>query len=413
MSLFSSLNTAVSGLTSQASYLSTIGDNISNSSTSGYKEASVQFETLLGQQATSDYQSGGVQTRVRYGISDQGTLVGTTSSNDLAVNGNGFFVVQGASGGTYLTRAGSFVPDKTGNLVNTAGYTLMGYAINSDGTTSGTLTPINYASQTLTASPSTAGKLSPNLNSNAAINTGTLPADNVAGATYTSKGSLTSYDNLGNAVNLDIYYTKTADNTWQVDVYNQADATAGTFPYANPELGTATLTFDPTTGKLDPSSVTSVNVAVPNGATAGVTLDFNNTTQLATDYSPGTPTIDGSSPSTISSVSIGKDGSVSAVYKNGVLKSLYQIPLGEVPAPDALTSLSGNVYQVNPESGALTISTANTGILGSINQSQLEASKVDIATELTNMITAQRSYEANSKVITTSSELLSVLTNLK
>ncbi len=412
MSLFSSLNTAVSGLSAQANYLSTIGDNISNSSTSGYKQASVEFETMLGQQSTADYQSGGVQTRVRYGIANQGNIVGTTSSTDLAINGNGFFMVQSQSGGEYLTRAGSFVPDKSGNLVNTAGYSLLGYSMAS-GTVSATLSPINFASQALTASPSTKGVIAPNLNSNAPVDTGYLPSDNNAASTYTSKTSLVSYDNLGNAVTLDVYFTKTAANTWQADVYNQADATAGTFPYAKPELGSQTISFDPTSGKLAAGSATSLNVAIPNGSTGGVTIDLTNTTQLASDFSAGAPTVDGSSPSTISTVSIGKDGTVSAVYKNGVVKSLYQIPLGDVAAPDQLTSVSGNVYQISPESGPLTVSTANSGSLGAIDSSSLESSTVDIATELTNMITAQRSYEANSKVVTTSSDLLSVLTNLK
>ncbi len=412
MSLFSTLNTAVSGLGAQANYLGTIGDNIANSSTTGYKGASVDFETLLGQQATSDYQSGGVQSRVRYGIANQGNIVGTSSSTDLAINGSGFFMVQNAGGGTYLTRAGSFVPDTAGNLVNTAGFTLLGYSL-ANGTAASTLSPINFASQALSASPSTSGSLSPNLNSNSPIDTGDLPSANLPTSTYTSKTSINTYDNLGNTVTLDVYFTKTSANTWQADVYNQADATAGTFPYANPELGSQTLSFDPTTGKIAPGNPTSLNVTIPNGNPTGITFDLSNATQLATAYAPGTPSVNGSSPSSVSSVTIGKDGTVSAVYSNSVVKNLYQIPLGEVPAPNQLTSVSGNVYQVSAASGPLTISTANTGNLGAIDQSSIESSTVDIATELTNMITAQRSYEANSKVVTTSSELLQVLTNLK
>ncbi len=413
MSLFGTLNTAVSGLSAQANMLGTIGDNISNSSTTGYKDASVQFETLLGNQATSSYESGGVQSRVRYGISDQGAIVGTSSVTDLAVQGQGYFVVQDSSGSPALTRAGSFVPDASGNLVNTAGYTLMGYSLTNGSIPSATgpggLGPVNIGSAALTASPSTGATLPANLPSTATAVTLAAPP----GSNYTAKTSLVAYDNLGSPVTMDIYMTKTAADTWHVDVYNHADAAAsGSFPYANPEIGSGTLTYDPTTGSPVAGSTTSVSVAIPNGdATLGI--DMSKSTQLAAAFSAGTPSIDGSSPSAVKSIAIGNDGALSVVYQNGVQKNLYRIPLANVPAPDQMNSVSGNVYQPTLASGQMVVGTAGTGSLGKIDSSSLEQSTVDIATELTNMISAQRSYEANSKVITTSSELLSVITNLK
>lgn len=416
MSLFGTLNAAVSGLAAQANKLGTIGDNISNSNTVGYKDAEVQFETLLGNQAASIYESGGVQSRVRYGISTQGSIVGTSSVTDLAVQGQGFFVVQDSSGSPALTRAGSFVPDAQGNLVNTAGFTLMGYSL-TDGSTpspagTGSLTAINVSSAGLTASPSTSASLPMNLPSTAAAVTSNTPSGNAAGATYTAKTSLVAYDNLGAPVTLDIYMTKTSDSEWAVDVYNHADAaTDGSFPYSSGEIGSATLTYDPTTGQLTSTSPTSVSITVPNGKT--LTMDVSKSTQLAADFTAGKPTIDGSSPSSIKSVAIGNDGTLSVIYQNGVQKALYRIPLADVPAADQMTPVTGNVYLPNLASGQMTIGTASDGSLGKIESSSLEQSTVDIATELTNMIVAQRSYEANSKVITTSSDLLSVITNLK
>ena len=129
MSLFATLNTSISGMAAQATKLSTIGDNIANASTTGYKRAGTEFETLLGNEATSNYESGGVKSVIRYGVTDQGLIASTSSATDLAIYGNGFFVVQDSAGGTALTRAGSFVPDASGNLVNTAGYKLMGYSL--------------------------------------------------------------------------------------------------------------------------------------------------------------------------------------------------------------------------------------------------------------------------------------------
>ena len=184
MSLFGTLNTGVSGMAAQANLLSTIGDNISNSSTTGYKRATTDFETVLGNQSASSYTAGSVSTQIRYGISTQGQLTSSTSVTDLAIQGNGFFVVQGTNGATALTRAGSFVPNSAGQRVNTAGYSLMGYNLTdgSSATVNGTggLQVINLSKQSLTANPTTGGTMVFNLNSGttAAATTETLPVFN-------------------------------------------------------------------------------------------------------------------------------------------------------------------------------------------------------------------------------------------
>ncbi len=432
MSIFGTLNTAVSGMAAQASKLGTIGDNIANANTTGYKNATTDFETFLGSQSTSEYNSGGVQTRVRYGIAEQGSITTTSSVTDLAVNGNGFFVVQDPSGGTALTRAGSFVPNATGNLVNTAGYSLMGYNLldGSSATANGVggLQVIDLSKQALSASPSKKGTLSVNLPSNAPVlaasGTAALPGDNSSTlpTSYTAKTSLAAYDNLGNQVTVDVYMTKTGVNTWNVSVYNKADANTSTaagstapFPYtAQPSeptalLGSTTLTFDAVTGKV--SGAGAFQIAIPNGQK--VDLNMGLATQLAADYTVASATIDGTAPSKLDHITIGTDGIVTSVYANGVQSATYRIPLAAVESPDNLTSLSGNVYEVSLASGTLTVGTANTATLGKIQSSSLEGSTVDLATELTSMIASQRSYEANSKVLTTGSELLRVLTQLQ
>ena len=411
MSLFGTLNTAVSGMSAQASLLSTIGDNIANSGTTGYKSAGVEFETLLGNQSSNNYQSGGVTPVTRYGISNQGNIIGSTQVTNLAVNGGGMFVVQSPSGSPVMTRAGAFVPDSDGDLVNAAGFKLMGYNL-ADGSQAsangvGGLDVINVNGQALTAAPSTAGTLSVNLPSNDAI--AAVPASsNTAGANYSGKTSLVAYDNLGNAVNLDIYFSKTADNTWEADVYNHADASAtgGSFPYTSGPLTTQAMSFDPTTGDL--TSGSPLTVTIPNGASP-LTIDLSKSTQLASGFTINTATVDGSSPSTLDHIAIGQDGTITAIYKNGIQKSIYQIPLATVTSPDNLTPLSGNVYEASQTSGDMIIGKAGSGPFGQIDSSSLEQSTVDIATQLTNMITAQRSYEANSKVIQTASTLLSDL----
>ncbi|MBU1314030.1 MAG: flagellar hook-basal body complex protein [Alphaproteobacteria bacterium] len=211
MSLYGTMRTGVSGMNAQANRLSTVGDNIANASTAGYKKASTQFSSLILPSGEGSYNSGGVTTNVRYSISSQGTFTYTTSATDLAINGRGFFIVQGTDGVEYLTRAGNFTGMSDGSLQNAAGFTLMGYeyvegqdptiVINGfDG-----LTEVNLSSGALNATPSVGGILDVNLPSQEAVG-------------YEKKTSLKAYDTQGNTRLLDITYTKLADNSWTVDV---------------------------------------------------------------------------------------------------------------------------------------------------------------------------------------------------
>jgi flagellar hook protein FlgE len=418
MSLYGVLRTGVSGMTAQSNLLGTVADNIANAGTTGYKRAMTEFASLLLQNGHGNYGSGAVITDVRYAISEQGPLAYTTSATDLAIQGNGFFVVSDPNGMPYLTRAGSFVVDgATGNLVNTGGFTLMGYDI-SGGDTGGVLngfgglTPINLSNMNLQAKPSTGGTFMVNLPSNSTVvAAGSLPSDNVAGSTYTEKSSIVAYDNLGNEVTLDVYMTRTSLDPaeWEYAVYNQADAAAGGgFPYSSAALTTQTVTFD-NMGNL--TSTPSMSIAIPNGQT--LDLDLTGTTQLATGYTPLTVTVDGNAPSTVAGVVIGKDGIVYATYENGARMPAFRIPLADVASPDKLSPLAGNVFQTTPESGDVQIGFPTEGNRGSVVSGALEQSNVDMASELTEMIVAQRDYTANSKVFQTGSELLEVLMNLK
>jgi len=420
MSIFGTMKTAVSGMSAQANRLSTVGDNIANAGTTGYKKSSTAFSTMVLPSTAGSYSSGGVQTNVRYSIAEQGTIQYTTSSTDLAISGEGFFIVQDANGTPYLTRAGSFQVSDSGELVNAGGYTLMGYSYDSgapaavvngfDG-----LEAINVKKTALSAAASTTGAFPVNLNADATAITGDLPSSNSASATYTSKSSLVAYDSLGHKVLYDFYYSKTSDNTWEVSVYRQDGATAGTsFPYADAAVGTATLSFDPTTGAMTGGSdlgitMTDATYTPPQE----INIDFTGTTQLAYAFTPGNATIDGSAPSSIDSVQISADGIVSAVYEDGKILPLYRIPMATVPSPDNLVPVSGNVYSQGNNSGIITTGFPGSGVFGTIQSGALEGSNVDIASELTEMIESQRSYTANSKVFQTGADIMDVLIGLK
>ncbi|OAP41049.1 flagellar biosynthesis protein FlgE [Sinorhizobium glycinis] len=403
MSLYGTMRTGVSGMNAQANRLSTVAENVANSSTVGYKRASTEFSSMILPSSNGSYNSGGVETSVRYSISDQGSTTYTTSASDLAIDGDGFFIVQGANGQEYLTRAGAFVQDDSGNLVNAAGFTLMGYEYEAgvdptvvvngfDG-----LTEVNLASQGLTAAGSTEASMGANLPSGAANGD-------------VSTTSLIAFDTQGNSRILDFNYTKTGDNAWSLEVL---DRTTGT------SLGTQALDFD-TSGALTTSPSTMTISGSLLGVIAGtgaelndITLDFTETTQLGTSFTPDGGEIDGNAPSKVSGYQIDTDGVVYIKYANGELEPRYRIALANVQSPDKLVPESGNVYSQGVDSGVIVTGFAGSGSFGEILSGALESSNVDIADELTSMIESQRNYTANSKVFQTGSELLEVLVNLK
>ena len=418
MGLFSMLRTSASGMAAQANRLSTVADNIANASTTGYKKATTEFSTLMIPSGRSEYTSGSVDARIRYGISEQGSFRFTTSATDLGVKGSGFFVVSNDAGQVFLTRAGSFVADANGNLVNAAGYKLMGYPTvngNPNMVSNGTagLVPVSVGSLSLQANATNAATLAVNLPSNAAVVAAAdLPSANAATASYSGKTSLVAYDNLGNEVTLDVYSAKTSANTWEMTVYDRSTAGAGGgFPYTSGPLATTTLSFNPATGNLATASPTSLSIAIPGGVTA--TLDLSQASQLAADYAVFKANVNGNAPSKVDHVEISDDGQLYSVFENGARASSYRIPLADVPSPDNLQPLAGNIYVPGNESGDVRIGFAKDGGFGSIVSGAIEQSTVDLASELTTMIESERNYSANSKVFQTGADLMDVLVNLK
>ena len=416
MSLYGVMRTSTSGMSSQASRLATVADNIANVSTNGYKRAYSDFSSLLIAEAGGQYTSGGVLNTTRHTISEQGSLRNTQSVTDLGIRGDGFFVVSDAAGEPFLTRAGSFVKNENDELVNTGGFRLLGYPLS--GTTNPSvngytgLVPVTLSSLSLTATASTTGTFVANLPSNDAIVVAAnLPSANAATAQFSGKSSLITYDNLGNKVILDTYFTKTAANTWEATTYNQANATNGGFPYTAAALQTSTLTFSPTTGGLMPASPQAINVTVPNGQ--ALSIDITQMSQLATGYQVLTAKVNGNSPSAAELVEISKDGTIYAVYGNGTRTAVFRIPLATVNSPDNLEQLTGNVFRETQSSGGVVVGLPETVNFGSVLSGAVEESTVDLASELTIMIDSQRSYSANSKVFQTGSELMDVLISLK
>ncbi len=401
MSLYGTMRTGVSGMNAQANRLSTVGDNIANSSTVGYKKASTQFSSMILPSSNGSYNSGGVNTTVRYSINSQGAFTYTTSSTDLAINGEGFFIVSGADKSNYLTRAGNFEVQPDGTLKNAAGFTLMGYPYSS--TTDPTivingfdgLAEVNVQAGGMSSTPSTTGVVSGNLPSGEAIG-------------YSKSSSLVAYDSQGNSRLLDLKYTKNADNDWTLDISYKDDV--GTVH----ALGSHALRFD-ANGKLTtPASglVASTGLTIAGAQLNPLSVDVRDMSQLGAAYSIK-GNINGQGASAVDKVAISKDGVVSILYKNGKSMPAYRIAMANVQSPNNLTPREGNVYSQSNDSGVIVMGYAGNSGYGSILSSALEDSNVDIGQELTGMIEAQRNYTANSKVFQTGSELLETLVNLK
>ncbi len=418
MSVYGLMRTGASGMNAQSNRLGTIADNIANASTVGYKRAGTQFSSLLLNDTTTSYNSGGVETSVRYGVSQQGVLSGTTSPFDLAIKGAGFMLVSASDGSLALTRAGSFVPNGEGYLINSAGYTLMGYPLpeNASGppVINGTagLVPVNVTAGGMRSAPTTIGAMIANLPAMADdVAPADLPSTNDPAAVSTARSSVLVYGNLGEEIMLDVHFAKLSTGEWEMAVYNAADRDAnGGFPYASGPIAQTTLEFDGT-GQLDPSSAQSLTVNVPGGQP--MEIDLSRMTQVSGDYAVDLINTNGNAPSRVQSIEIAQDGRLYEVYADGSRFASYLIPLATVPSPDRLSPKAGNVYLPSIDSGNLRVGVAGTAGFGSLESGKLENSTVDLATELADMIEAQRNYTANSRVFQTGSELMELVVNLK
>lgn len=413
---FQLFNTAVMGMSAQSDALANISENIANNNTVGFKRATTHFQTILSGFQGSRQTGGGVSTYTRYEIDGKGSFITTNSSTDLAIKGDGFFIVGDNNGRAFLTRAGSFSPDAKGNLVNAAGYNLMGFPTDTSGmiTTAGmtaeNMTAVKIQNDKLYSNPTTGGVLSVNLPAGASIvPPANLPSTNSVGASMATKTSTTVYDNLGQKVDLHFYFAKSALNTWEAAAYNAADATGGGFPYTTAPLVVQTITFDPNNGQL--SSGSPINLTAPNGQS--IAVDLSQSTQLGAPFLVNNLNFNGNAPAAVNQVMVDENGAMTYRLENGQFIHAYKICLGHVSAPSRLENYTGNVYLPSSASGQMMIGSPGDSGLGSIQSSCLESSTVDLATELSAMIIAQRSFAANSQSFQIASEILQILNNLK
>lgn len=422
MGLSSSLYTGISGLQSNSEAMSVIGNNISNSNTVGFKSSSTLFSDLLSASiasASGSSQVGrGTEISTVKSSFSQGTFQTTSSGTDLAIEGDGFFMVSASDSSEVLyTRNGAFSFDASGYLVNAEGYRVQGKTYDADGTlSSGDPTDIQVdINSQIPAHMTEDISLATNLNSGSDV---VGPFD-LTDPTSTSNYSTSTqvYDGLGNTHLVTTYFTKTSDQNWEwhtvLDSSELDASVAGTGDLT--EIGSGTLTFD-SSGNLvsGGSGTTNAGALVwSNGADPSQQISFDfETTQYSSSSVVISQSQDGYAPGEVVDIEITQDGNVVANYSNGESINVAMITLATFSNPEGLSKSGGSLYAATASSGQPRVGTPGSS-QGTIFTNSLEQSNVDLAREFVDMITVQNGYSANSRVITTIDEMLQELINLK
>ena len=432
MTISSSLNAGVSGLSANASRLATISDNIANSSTFGYKRAETDFHSMVVANGRGNYSAGGVRSTNQRLIDQRGSLVTSDNPTDIAIRGRGMFPVVtetairagNSQGQMMLQTTASFRPDADGYLRSPSGMVLMAWPANADGTVPNyprdstvALQPVRINANQSAGEATTEMSLALNLPATATESTSVGDAESI---------SIQYFDNLGKSANLSVTFTPTvpasgASNEWTMTIADSASGGA--------VIGEYVLTFDDSRGSGGTlQSVTTVSGGPydPATGTLGVTvaggpLDVSigtlgnpqGLTQLSNSFTPINIDKNGTQVGSLTSIEIDQNGFVRASFDTGVNQILYQIPIIDVPNFNGLESLDNQTYRISPDSGTFFMWDAGDGPAGEIVSYAREESTTDVASELTDLIQTQRAYSSNAKVIQTVDEMLQETTNIK
>lgn len=427
MSILRSLTIGVSGMRANSEALTVTGDNIANVNTVGFKRNRAVFhDVLTAQSGPVNLSMAGSRLAHVEQVWSQGAIVTTDSPTDLAISGEGVFVLAGTMQGLegrFYTRAGQFHFDETGTLVNMDGLRLQGYEARDDGTMGTALGDITIEEKTVAGVPTSTIEVGANLNAEDTVPAAWDPTDPAATSNFVH--NVTVYDSLGASHEMTVYYRKSGPGAWEwhamVDGGELTGGTAGT----PTEVASGTLAFT-TNGALDQETNNPVSINWVD-ATPGQVINFNfgtsitgeagtgldGTTQFADESAHVKLEQNGYGAGTVAAIEIERDGIITGVFSNGQQRVLGQVVTAGFPDPSGLRSLSNNVWVETPESGQALIGGADSGGRGEIVSASLEQSNVDLGTEFVNLIAYQRAFQASSRVITTSDEMYNELINIK
>lgn len=420
--MLQAMYSGVSGLKANMTQMDSISNNIANINTTGYKSSTVMFQAMLTKtlKSAGSPQAGGVggtdPMQIGLGVTASSIEIDQTSgpqestgkSTDVAIDGSGYLMLTDGSSKFY-TRDGSFTLDSDGNLVAaSSGMKVMGWMANA---TSGDIdnTAVISPSSTITLP---LGQLAVAKQTSKVTYGGNLNSTTDAGAS--TSASVQVYDSLGNAHPVSLTIAKSAtDGEWKWT----ASSADGAIAIGDGTSTSGTLQFDGNGKILNHSGTGTIGLTLTDsgGATNPMTctLDMSSITQLTGTTSVAASSQDGTAIGMLEDFSIGKDGVISGKFSNGMIQALAQISLAQFSNPSGLTNSGGNTYQQSSNSGLPQIGVPSTGGRGALLAGYLEGSNVDLPTEFANMIIAQRGFQANSKIITTSDQILQELVNLK
>lgn len=402
----------LSGLNASSTNLDVISNNISNSSTVGFKGAATQFADVYANSiyGTSNLVAGiGTKVAAVAQSFTQGNITTTNNPLDVAISGDGFFRLSSGGAITY-TRNGQFHLDANGYLVTNGGQNVTGYTsltTNTSGAVTGAsnLGSIHIDLNNLAPNATSAISMGVNLNATSPTISGAFnPADST---TYNYTTSTTVYDSQGGSHALTYYFTKTASNTW--NVHATLDGTSGTSVSVSP----STLTFG-TDGSLTSSpnlTITTTGLA-PAVNELNIAMNLTGSTQVASSSGVNSVSQDGYAAGQISSLSIDNNGIIYGNYSNGLSRPLQQILLANFQNANGLTSIGDNQWVATQAAGAAVLNAPGSSVAGTLQSGSTEDSNVNLTTELVNLIVAQRQYQANAQSIKAEDTILQTLVNL-
>ncbi|GAA5645314.1 flagellar hook protein FlgE [Vibrio proteolyticus] len=395
-----SFNIALSGLDATNKELNTISHNIANASTYGFKGARTEFAAVY-----NGMQPGGVEVAaISQNFDKNGSVSGTGRSMDLAINGSGFFVTKDTMGQILYTRAGVFGTDKDNYVVGNTGAKLQGYSVDGNNNLlTGSTGDIKISTSSLNAKATDKLEFVANFDASADVVDQTAnpfsPNDPSSfNSSYTSK----VYDSLGNSHTVTQYFTKTADNTWEVNVQVDGSATPVT---------TQAMTFDADGTLSSPTGTFNVSFPAAGANPVSVDLSLAGSTQFGAAFGVSTNNPNGYTSGELAGVRVEGNGMVYATYTNGQSQLQGQVILANFANPQGLSKVSGTAWTQSYSSGAPVMGVPGSGTLGDLTPGALEGSNVDLTSELVSLMTAQRNYQANAKTISTNDKLTQALFN--
>lgn len=425
MSITNNLYIGISGLLAHGDAIGIVGDNIANTSTIGFKRSRASFSDMLGGELGSQRLGGGVRLGGPQMMFEQGTIAQTGNNMDVAISGNGMFVVKGKQGTRveeFYTRDGRFHMDNQGFVVDARGLRLQGFNIDAQGVASTAPGDLPLGARQSPAVASTTIKMTANLDANAAAMPAFDPANPVTTSNFAT--SATVYDSLGKEHRVEVYFRSQGNGSWEWHAMADGGELTGGTPGQLTEIAGGTVTFD-ASGKLQ-TQTTTASSANFTGAVQNQALAFNfgddiasggsgigGTTQFSGQSSINGVDVDGRGFGNLTDMSIDKDGTITGVFDNGDRVELAKVALADFANLEGLERAGDGLMSVTSDSGPALIDNPQTGARGMLVSGALEQSNVDLGTELVTLIAYQRAFQANSKTVTTADEMLAEVANLK